>query len=149
MIVKEVMKSLKRMNNVSQFKLHQVAKGHDLTIEQLFLLIQLTEEYTDVGFSKSATVGELAFDFSITPHTLSERIKRLEKRELIRKIKDEKDSRINRIFLTENGELLINKINSETGDIILENAIKDVDPEILHGFLLGLNEINKNVCKNN
>ena len=149
MTVKKIMKGLKRMNVLSHFNLHQIAKNHDLTIEQLFLLFQLTEESADEDIAKSATVGELASYFSITSHTLSERIKRLEKRELIEKIKDKTDSRVNRIFLTEKGKLLINQINNETGELMLENAIKNVDDEILNGFLLGVNEINKNVCKNN
>jgi len=143
MTVKKIMKGLKRMNILSHFNLHQIAKNHDLTIEQLFLLFQLTEEHAGDDSSKSATVGELASYFSITSHTLSERIKRLEKRELILKIKDGKDARINRIFLTEKGKLLINQISSETGELMLENAIKNVDDEILNGFLLGLEEINK------
>lgn len=147
MIVNEVIKNLREMNNLTQYKLHEVAKDNDLSIEQLFLLIQLTERIAI--FSKPPTIGELADSFSITPHTLSERIKRLEKKDLIEKIKDENDLRINRISATTNGHDLINRINKETGNVVLEKAIYKLEPEILNGLLVGLRELNKNFCPNN
>ena len=56
------------------------------------------------------TIGEIAVNIGNAPHTLSGRIKRLEKKGLVRKEKDETDLRINRVVFTEKGQNLINNI---------------------------------------
>jgi DNA-binding MarR family transcriptional regulator len=91
------------------------------------------------------TIGELAADIGNAPHTLSGRIKRLEKKGLIKKIQDEKDLRINRVVFTEKGQELINTIKKEAHNAFIQNALKKMDKETLDNFFEGLKELNKNL----
>ena len=95
------------------------------------------------------TVGEIAAGIGNAPHTLSERIKRLEKKGFVEKIRDEKDLRISRVMLTGKGQDLIDRIKNEAGNIFIYNALEKMDDESLNNLLNCLRKLNENLPQSN
>ena len=93
------------------------------------------------------TVGEIAADIGNAPHTLSERIKRLEKKGLVKKIRDKRDLRINRVALTDKGQILIDRIKNESGNIFICNALEKMDEKLLNDLLGGLKQVDRNLSQ--
>lgn len=143
----EVFKCWKHLNRQIHLKHHEIAQSHGLTLEQFHLLMELDELELNMISDDllPPTIGELAADIGNAPHTLSGRIKRLEKKGLIKKIQDENDLRINRVVFTENGQELINTIKKEAHNAFIQNALKKMDKETLDNFYEGLKELNKNL----
>lgn len=143
----EVFKCWKHLNRQIHLKHHEIAQSHGLTLEQFHLLMELDELELNMISDDllPPTIGELAADIGNAPHTLSGRIKRLEKKGLIKKIQDENDLRINRVVFTENGQELINNIKKEAHNAFIQNALKKMDKETLDNFFKGLKELNKNL----
>ncbi|OEC85817.1 MULTISPECIES: MarR family winged helix-turn-helix transcriptional regulator [Methanobacterium] len=148
MDVAEIWEYLERVEKVIHSKHHKAAKKYGLTLEQFHLLIELDELELDIISEKALppTIGEIAADIGNAPHTLSGRIKRLEKKGLIKKIRDEKDLRINRVVFTEKGRDLINNIKKETGDEFIHKAAK-MDEKMLKDLLKGLKELNESLSE--
>jgi DNA-binding MarR family transcriptional regulator len=143
----EVFKCWKHLNRQIHLKHHEIAQNYGLTLEQFHLLMELDELELDIISDDllPPTIGELAADIGNAPHTLSGRIKRLEKKGLIKKIQDENDLRINRVVFTENGQELINTIKKEAHNAFIQNALKKMDKETLDNFYEGLKELIKNL----
>lgn len=143
----EVFKCWKHLNRQIHLKHHEIAQSHGLTLEQFHLLMELDELELDMISDDllPPTIGELAADIGNAPHTLSGRIKRLEKKGLVEKIRDENDLRINRVVFTEKGQKLINTIKKEAHNAFIQNALKKMDKETLDNFFKGLKELNKNL----
>nr|WP_319374649.1 MarR family winged helix-turn-helix transcriptional regulator [uncultured Methanobacterium sp.] len=143
----EVFKCWKHLNRQIHLKHHEIAQSHGLTLEQFHLLLELDELELDMISDDllPPTIGELAADIGNAPHTLSGRIKRLEKKGLIKKIQDDNDLRINRVVFTENGQELINTIKKEAHNAFIQNALKKMNKETLDNFFEGLKELNKNL----
>ena len=117
-------------------------------MEQFHLLIELDELELDIISEKALppTIGEIAADVGNAPHTLSGRIKRLEKKGLVKKIRDEKDLRINRVVFTKKGRDLINTIKKESGDEFVQKAVK-LDKKTLNDLLNGLKELTQSLSE--
>ena len=137
------------INKLIRLKHRETAQKYGLTFEQFHLLIELDhhQELTVTADVLPPTVGEIAAGIGNAPHTLSERIKRLEKKDLVKKIRDEKDLRINRVVFTDNGQKLINDIKNEAGNIFIYNALEEMDDESLNNLLGGLKQLNKNLSQ--
>lgn len=90
------------------------------------------------------TQKEILENLSIKPSSLSGILDLLEKKELVKRIIDEKDARINRIYITEKGKnikQLSIEIFNET-DKILTQGFSDEEKSLL---LLWLKRIKKNI----
>ena len=135
------------MNKLIRLKHRETAQKYGLTFEQFHLLIELDHhaEFKVSAHDLPPTVGEIAADVGNAPHTLSERIKRLEKKGMVKKIRDEKDLRINRVMLTDKGQNLINRIKNEAGNIFIYNALEKMDKKSLNDLLNGLKQLNENL----
>ncbi|MEN6553486.1 MAG: MarR family transcriptional regulator [Methanobacterium sp.] len=148
MDVTEVWEYLEHVERMIHSKHHKAAKKYGLTMEQFHLLIELDELELDIISEKALppTIGEIAADIGNAPHTLSGRIKRLEKKGLVKKIRDEKDLRINRVVFTEKGRDLINTIKKEAGGEFIQKAAK-IDEKTLNGLLKGLKELTQSLSE--
>ncbi|MEN6294426.1 MAG: MarR family transcriptional regulator [Methanobacterium sp.] len=148
MDVTEVWEYLEHVERMIHSKHHKAAKKYGLTMEQFHLLIELDELELDIISEKALppTIGEIAADIGNAPHTLSGRIKRLEKKGLVKKIRDEKDLRINRVVFTEKGRDLINTIKKEVGGEFIQKAAK-IDEKTLNGLLKGLKELTQSLSE--
>ncbi len=143
----EIQKHLEHINKLIQLKHRETAQKCGLTFEQFHLLIEL-DHHHELMVTEDIlppTVGEIAADIGNAPHTLSERIKRLEKKGLVKKIRDKRDLRINRVALTDKGQILIDRIKNESGNIFICNALEKMDEKLLNGLLDGLKQLNENL----
>ena len=143
----EIQEHLEHVNKLIRLKHRETAQKYGLTFEQFHLLIELDHhhELTVNADVLPPTVGEIAADIGNAPHTLSERIKRLEKKGLVEKIRDEKDLRISRVMLTDKGQILIDHIKNEAGNIFIYDTLEKMDEGSLNNLLDGLRQLNKNL----
>ena len=145
----EIWKYWEHTNKLIRLKHRETAKKYGLTFEQFHLLIELDHhaEFKVSTYELPPTVGEIAADVGNAPHTLSERIKRLEKKGLVKKIRDEKDLRINRVMLTDKGQTLLDRIKNEAVNIFIHNALEEMDERSLNNLLNILKQLNENLSK--
>ena len=145
--ITEIWKYWEHVNKLIRLKHRETAQKYGLTFEQFHLLIELDHhhELTVNADVLPPTVGEIAADIGNAPHTLSERIKRLEKKGLVEKIRDEKDLRISRVMLTDKGQILIDHIKNEAGNIFIYDTLEKMDEGSLNNLLDGLRQLNKNL----
>lgn len=146
--VAKVWECWKHVDRLIRSKYHEAAKKYGLTLEQFHLLIELDELELDIISEEvlPPTIGQIAADIGNAPHTLSGRIKRLEKKGLVKKVKDENDLRINRVVFTEKGRNMINNIKEEVSSIFIQNVLK-MDEKSLNNLLDGLEELNKTLSR--
>jgi len=145
--ITEIWKYWEHINKLIRLKHRETAQRYGLTFEQFHLLIELDHhaEFKLSAYELPPTVGEIAADVGNAPHTLSERIKRLEKKGLVKKIRDEKDLRINRVMLTDEGQALIDRIKNEAGNIFIYDALEKMDEKSLNNLLNCLKQLNENL----
>lgn len=131
------------LNRKIHLKHHETAQKYNLTLEQFHLLIELNELELDIPENQSPTVGEIANRSGNAPHTLSERINRLEKRGLVIKIKDKRDLRVSRVVLTVKGRDLVNTIRTESKNIFLYSALEKMDEKSIDCLMECLKKISE------
>lgn len=145
--ITEILGYWEHINKLIRLKHRETAQKYGLTFEQFHLMIELDHhaEFKLSNYELPPTVGEIAADVGNAPHTLSERIKRLEKKGLVKKIRDEKDLRINRVMLTDKGQSLIDSIKNEAGNIFIYNALEKMEENTLDDLLTSLIQLNENL----
>jgi DNA-binding MarR family transcriptional regulator len=143
----EIWKCWESVNKSIRSKHRETARKYGFTFEQFHLLIEL-DQHSELKINTDIlppTIGEVADDIGNTPHTLSERIKRLEKKGLIEKRRDDNDLRVTRVMLTNQGQILIDKIKNEAGNIFIYKALENMDKKSLENLLTGLKELNHEI----
>lgn len=102
---------------------HEIAQNYNLTIDQYHLLVMLS-------FSEwPPTIGEIAKKFGKAQNTMSERISRLEEKELVERITDFEDRRSIRVNITKEGEKLVETIRRERSSIFVLNATTKMEED--------------------
>lgn len=146
----EIGNYFEHINKLVRSKYRETAQKHDLTLEQFHLLIELYQHHGLMVTEDilPLTIGEIAADIGNAPHTLSERIKRLEKKGLIKKVRDKKDLRVNRVLLTDKGQSLMDNIKDESTNIFIYNALGKMDDKSLNRLLNGLKQLDENLSGN-
>lgn len=130
------------INEIMELKWHEIAQQFNLSLEQFHLLIELEELELNVSNeTQLPTVGEIASNMGNAPNTLSERIKRLEKKGLVEKIKDNNDLRVSRVALTNEGRKLIESIKNQVGKNLLNDILEKMDEESLDNLLKSLYQL--------
>lgn len=147
----EIWNYWEKINKSIRLKHRETSQKYGFTFEQFHLLIELDQhsEFKVTADISPPTIGEVADDIGNTPHTLSERIKRLEKKGLVEKRRDDKDLRVNRVMLTHQGQKLIDKIKNEAGNIFIYYTLEQMDQKSLHNLLMGLKELNQEMSRDN
>lgn len=143
--ITEALKYWNLLNRTIHLKHHETARKYNLTLEQFHLLIELYEMETDLSKDQSPTIGDIANRSGNAPHTLSERVKRLEKKGLVAKIKDTRDLRVSRVVLTTRGRELVKRIRTESRDIFFYNALEKMDEKSLDCLLECFRELLKDL----
>lgn len=145
----EIEKRMEQINKLLMLKYRKTAQKCDLTNEQFHLLIQLFQhkELTVSSGKLPPTVSEIAADIGNAPNTLSEKIKRLEKKDLVKRVKDSKDLRITRLSLTDKGQNLMENIKEESTKTYIYKALERMDEKSLKNLLDGLEQFNKNLIE--
>jgi len=91
-------------SNIIHAKGHNIAKECGLTYDQYHRLIYLKNS------KEPPTINEISNILNRAQNTISEKVTRLEEKGLVKRIDDEKDRRIKRVFVTEEGLKLVETI---------------------------------------
>ncbi|AKB83210.1 hypothetical protein MSBR3_2632 [Methanosarcina barkeri 3] len=130
------------INKIMELKWHEIAQQSNLSLEQFHLLIELDELELNVSNeTQLPSVGEIASNIGNAPNTLSERIKRLEKKGLVEKIKDKSDLRVSRVALTNEGRRLIESIHNQVGKNLLNEVLEKMDEESIDNLSKSLDQL--------
>lgn len=97
-----------------------VCREHDLSIQQMRILMSLLHE-------PGQTVGELSDSTQVLRNNITGVCKKLEQRDLLRRIRSEKDERVVMVWLTRQGEDLMEQIEDEIE--IRYGEVFDQEPE--------------------
>lgn len=99
--------ALERLSQAFRVLLWEKTKTENLSPIQIQILVYLlyhTEE--------QATVGQIAREFTLTPATVSDAVKSLEKKELAFRKDLEADRRITSVFLTKEGKKMARNLST-------------------------------------
>jgi len=121
--IADILDAWRMIDRVIHARYHELAQANDLTLEQFHLLLQLEEHQLEMT-SGAPTIGQIADAAGNAPHTLTDRIKRLEKKGLVKKTRDDRDQRICRITVTPAGHRLITKIVTTGGGDFIRAALE-------------------------
>lgn len=130
---------LDEIQNIIHNKHHELAQKYNLTLEQFHLLLHLSMKSTP------PTVNEIANSFNNAQNTMSEKLSRLQEKNLIEKVKDPKDKRISRISLSIQGKKLIDTICYEAENCFVKDAIAKMEEQKLQTLILCLEDLIKNL----
>lgn len=121
---------------------HKLAEKYNLSLEQFHLLIELDELALTINDEATApTIGDIARSIKNSQNTVSEKVTRLENKGLVERVKDNKDRRISRVVLTEQGRKLINKLSSEASSEFLFDSISGLNDDTIDNLLNGLKDL--------
>jgi len=109
----KIVAALEKISEVFRVLLWAGAKEHKVSPIQLQLLIFLKYHTAD----KYCKVASLAKEFNLTKATISDSVKTLEQKELIRRAPDPKDSRSFTFSLTEKGKKVTEGVENFTGPL--------------------------------
>ena len=126
---------IRECSNIIHTKGHQIAQEYDLTYDQYHLLIYLS-------FSKKPpTINEISKKFSRAQNTISEKISRLEEKELVSRIGDPMDRRVTRVIITEKGHNLIHTIRQERSNRVTYIALEKMEKGEVESLLTNLSKL--------
>ena len=137
----KIVAGLERLSQVFRILLWEKAKKHSLSPIQIQLLI-----FIQYHSQEKSTVSYLAREFNFTKPTISDAIKVLEQKKLIKKITDKADTRSYTIQLTAAGKKIVNETenfaNPLTGIITKVNhADKLVLWQNISNLIIQLNKL--------
>ncbi|MFJ3389051.1 MULTISPECIES: MarR family transcriptional regulator [unclassified Lysinibacillus] len=98
--VEMIMKEMLEIQHKSKMFVNLLSEGESLSQNQLVLLLQLK---TNSGMKAT----EIAEFFSVTPGAVTSMCDKLEKLELIERIREQEDRRVVKMVLTNSGELKV------------------------------------------
>ena len=117
----KIIAGLERLSQVFRILLWEKAKKHSLSPIQIQLMIFIQHHSQDIS-----TISYLAQEFNFTKPTISDAIKVLEQKQLIKKITDSTDTRSYTIQLTAKGKKIVSE--TETFANPLKEIIKKTTP---------------------
>lgn len=139
---KKVIKLRSAVDELIHGRYHKLAKKYNLSLEQFHLLIELDELAINLSDEISApTIGDIAKNINNSQNTVSEKVNRLEKKGLVKRVKNDEDRRISRVMLTDEGRKLINAINEEASSKFLLDSISALEESDIDNLLKGLERL--------
>ncbi len=109
----KIVAGLERLSQVFRILLWSKAIDSGLSPIQIQILIFIRHHSVD-----KATVSYLAQEFNITKPTVSDAIKALEQKRLVRKVADSSDARSYRLHLTPSGKKIVTELESYTHPLV-------------------------------
>lgn len=141
---KQVIKLRSAVDELIHGRYHKLAKKYNLSLEQFHLLIELDELALNLSDEMSApTIGDIAKNINNSQNTVSEKVNRLEKKGLVRRVKSEEDRRVSRVVLTDKGRELINDISEEASSKFLLDSISALEESDIDNLINGLEKLYK------
>jgi len=132
-------KELRHISGIIKQKGRQILNSYTITPPQ-FVALQWLYEHGDM------TIGELSNKMYLAFSTTTDLIDRMEKNELVQRVRDEQDRRVVRIHLLEEGERIIQEV-IEKRQQYLDEVLERFEPEqvaILSTLLEKLHQAMKN-----
>ncbi|MFS0865552.1 MarR family winged helix-turn-helix transcriptional regulator [Fredinandcohnia sp. 179-A 10B2 NHS] len=120
-VVADIEKSLRYISGIIKQKGREILSNFTITTPQ-FLALQWLLEHGDM------TIGELSNKMFLACSTTTDLVDRMEKNNLVMRVKDPKDRRVVRIHLLEEGERIIEEVIKKRQDYlheIMENFTGD------------------------
>lgn len=135
----KIVENIEKINRLIHKRHHDVAKRNNLSLDQFHLLVHLEHKWSK--HQESPTIGDIAKRSRKAQNTISERVSRLEEKGLLKRVRDEKDRRISRVAMTEEGKELINSINYQASNEFVYNALLNMSHDTSDYLLNGLNQL--------
>ena len=109
--------------------------------------------YNNSGCSQK----EIAEHMGVTPPTVNVSIQRLEKADIVCRKRDEKDQRVMRVYLTENGQRIVEEIKQQSRDVekVMFNNFSEAELCLMRRFFEQILEniiqvpVEKDICNGN
>ncbi|WP_096202765.1 MarR family winged helix-turn-helix transcriptional regulator [Bacillus sp. FJAT-45350] len=111
--VEVIEKSLRMVSDIIKQKGREILTQFPITPPQ-FVALQWLNEYGDM------TIGELSNKMYLACSTTTDLIDRMEKNELLERVKDQNDRRVVRIHLLEKGKTIIEEVIRKRQDYLAE-----------------------------
>lgn len=115
--VEHIEKSLRMIADIVKQKGREILSEFPITPPQ-FVALQWLHEYGDM------TIGELSSKMYLACSTTTDLVDRMEKNELVERVKDSKDRRVVRIHLLEKGATIIREVINQR-QIYLQGVLED------------------------
>lgn len=119
--IEQIERSLRRVSEIIKQKGREILTQFPITPPQ-FLALQWLNEYGDM------TIGELSTKMYLACSTTTDLVDRMEKNELVERVKDKNDRRVVRIHLLDKGRTIIEEVIKKRQDY-LENTLADFSPD--------------------
>lgn len=129
----KVSRYIRECNNIIHIKGHDIAKEYGLTYDQYHLLLFLQR-----NLEEPPSIRDLSKKFKRAQNTTSEKISRLEEKKLVEKVIDEKDRRIMRVNIMDEGIRIIDEIRKERTHRITYKALEQMEEDDIDQLLLSL-----------
>lgn len=124
---------IRECSHMIHVKGHELAQDYGLTYDQYHILI-----FIQKNIEEPPSIRDISIRFKIAQNTTSEKVSRLEEKNLVEKVTDDKDRRVIRIKILDEGIDIINKIKRERAHKITFKALKEMDTEEVDQFLKSL-----------
>lgn len=123
-IVADIEKDLRYISVIIKQKGREILSNYPITPPQFVALQWLLEE-------GDMTIGELSNKMYLAFSTTTDLVDRMEKNELVKRLKDTNDRRVVRIHLLEKGEQIIEEVIKKR-QIYLQDVLKNFSSEEVH-----------------
>ena len=136
----KISRYIRDCNNIIHIKGHDIAKEYGLTYDQYHLLLFLQR-----NIDEPPSIRDLSKRFKRAQNTTSEKITRLEEKDLLEKITDEEDRRIMRVKIKDEGIRIIDEIRKERTHRVTYKALKKMKEEDIDKLLISLEFLYENI----
>lgn len=99
----EIEKYLRKVDNIIRKKGREILRDFNITVPQFLALQWLIN-------NGSLTISELSHKMSLACSTITDLVDRMEKNDLVIRVKDDKDKRVVRVQVLENGHSLLKQV---------------------------------------
>lgn len=131
----EVSNYIRKCNSLIHHKGHEIACEYGLTYDQYHILLYLKK------LEESPSIRQVSEKFNIAQNTTSEKLTRLEEKDLIRRERDLKDRRITRIIIEDKALDLLEQIRKERTERLTYKALERMEDEEIEVLLESLKNL--------
>lgn len=132
---------IRKSDRIIHRKGHELAQNYGLTIEQYHLLVYLNME------ESPPAIGEIAKKYCNAQNTMSEKISRLEEKQLVERKSDPSDKRLTRVIVTLKGKELICTIKKERRNKSILKAINSMSEGNVDNLIINLEILYNNLSR--
>lgn len=134
----KVIEYVKIINRKIHIKHHEMAQRNNLTLEQFHLMVHLDN-------NNPPTIGEIARRSDRAQNTISERVSRLEEKELLVREKDPHDRRVSRVMMTNRGKELMHSIKKSVANEFVYHALLKMGDSDVNDLVLNMEKLIQNM----